>query len=55
MNLIVSLDWRFVVALGLAASSVILVSKLDSSAAEQVSIHAIDAGASLVRSDNEKC
>ena len=43
MNLTVNIDWKFVVALGVASASVILAVKLDASGAEQVSIHAVDA------------
>ena len=43
MNLSVIFDWKLVVALGAAVSSIILASKMDANAAERVSIHAIDA------------
>ena len=43
MNLTVTVDWRFVVALGVAVSGIILSVKMESDAAERVSIHAIDA------------
>ncbi len=43
MNFVVTLDWKFVVALGTAVSSVILSTKMEPDAAERVSIHAIDA------------
>lgn len=43
MNLSVTIDWKFAVALGAAVSSVILASKLDGAAAERVSTHAVDA------------
>ena len=38
-----TVDWKFVVALGTAASSVILAIKLTPDAAERVSTHAVDA------------
>lgn len=43
MNFTVLIDWKFVVALGAAAGIAIFASKMDSSEAERVSIHAIDA------------
>ncbi|MBR5718682.1 MAG: MFS transporter [Clostridia bacterium] len=36
-------DWKSVVALGMAVASIILVSKLDSAAAERVSTRTVDA------------
>lgn len=36
-------DWKFVLALGVAAVSVILAVKIDASDAKEVSIHMIDA------------
>ena len=43
MNFTVKIDWKFVVALGAATVGTIFASKMDASAAERVSIHAIDA------------
>lgn len=43
MNLLVTIDWKFVAALGAAVSGIILASKMDSDAAERVSTHAVDA------------
>lgn len=43
MNFVVTLDWKFVVALGTAIGGTILCAKMDPEAAERVSIHAIDA------------
>ena len=43
MNFTITVDWRFVVALGLTVSGIILSVKMESDAAERVSIHAIDA------------
>lgn len=43
MNFTVLIDWKFVVALGAAAGITIFTMKMDSSEAEQVLIHAIDA------------
>ena len=42
MNFVVTIDWKFVVALGAAVVGTIFASKMDASAAERVSIHAID-------------
>ena len=42
MNLNVIIDWKFVVALGAATVGTIFAAKMDASAAERVSIHAID-------------
>ncbi len=43
MSFLVTLDWKFVLALGAAASVVILSLKTDSNAAEQVLTHTADA------------
>ena len=43
MNLNVTIDWKFVVALGTAAVGVIFAVKMDGAAAERVSTHAVDA------------
>ena len=43
MNFVVTIDWKFVVALGAAVSGIILCTKMDPDSAERVSIHAIDA------------
>ncbi len=43
MNLNVTIDWKFVVALGTAAVGVIFAVKMDGTAAERVSTHAVDA------------
>ena len=39
----VTIDWKFVVALGTAAVGVIFAVKMDGAAAERVSTHAVDA------------
>ena len=44
MNLTVLIDWKFVVALGVAAVGTIFAVKMDASAVERVSINAIEAG-----------
>ena len=43
MNLFVTIDWKFVVALGTAAVGVIFAVKMDGAAAERVSTHVVDA------------
>lgn len=43
MNVSVTVDWKFVVALGAATVGTIFAVKMDSSEAERVSTHAIDA------------
>lgn len=43
MNLNVTIDWKFVVALGTAVVGTIFAMKMDAEAAERVSIHAVDA------------
>lgn len=43
MSFVVKIGWKFVVALGTAVVSIIFAMKMDASAAERVSIHAIDA------------
>lgn len=42
MNCTVTIDWKFVVALGTAVVGTIFAVKMDSSAAERVSTHAVD-------------
>ncbi|MER2148707.1 MAG: hypothetical protein ABS987_06075 [Ruminococcus sp.] len=42
MSFVVTIDWKFVVALGTAAVGVIFAVKMDASKAEQISIRAID-------------
>lgn len=43
MDLSVTIDWKFVVALGTAAVGVIFAIKMDASAAERISMLSIDA------------
>lgn len=43
MNCTVTIDWKFVVALGAAAVGTIFAVKMGASAVERVSIHVIDA------------
>lgn len=52
MNLNVTIDWKFVVALGTAAVGVIFAVKMDGAAAERVSIHAVDACKELAIAGN---
>ena len=51
MNCTVLIDWRLVVALGVACSMVILTEKLSVADAATVSIHAIDAAKECVAID----
>ena len=43
MSFVVNIDWKFVVALGVATVGIIFATKMDAKAAEEVSIHAVDA------------
>lgn len=43
MHFVVTIDWKFVVALGAAVVGTIFAVKMDASAAERVSIYAVDA------------
>ena len=43
MNFVVTIDWKFVVALGAATVGTIFAVKMDATAAERVSIHVVDA------------
>ena len=43
MNYTVLIDWKFVVALGVATVGTIFAVKMDASAAERVSTHVVDA------------
>lgn len=43
MNLVVVIDWKSILALGVAVGFVVLTTKMTPDAAEQVLIHAIDA------------
>lgn len=42
MNIQLVIDWKFVVAIGISVATNIVVAKLDSKAAENLSIHAVD-------------
>ena len=55
MNLNVTIDWKFVVALGAAAVGTIFAVKMDASEAERVSIHAIDAYKEYAIAGNGGC
>lgn len=43
MNLTVTIDWKFVIALGTTAIGVVFATKMDATAVERVSIHIVDA------------
>lgn len=55
MNLVVTIDWKFVVALGTAVAGIILAVKMEPDAAERVSIHAVDAYKEFVVAGNGNC
>ena len=55
MSLVVTIDWKFVVALGAATVGTIFAVKMDASAAERVSIHAINAGKEYAVTVNSNC
>ena len=52
MNLNVTIDWKFVVALGAAAVGVIFAVKMDGPAAERVSTFVIETGKELAIAGN---
>ena len=54
MNLIVKLDWKFVVALGASAVSTIFATKMDADAVERVSTHLVDAFARRALAGNSE-
>ena len=43
MNFLVTIEWKFVAAIGADVCGIILASKMDCDAAERVSTHAVDA------------
>ena len=51
MSFVVTIDWKFAVALGAAVSGIILSTKMEPDTAERVSIHAIDACAEFAAAD----
>lgn len=55
MNCTVTIDWRFVVALGVIPASIILANKIDSEAAERVLIQAINTCRSGMLAIEGKC
>lgn len=55
MNCTVTIDWRFVVALGVIPASIILANKIDSEAAERVLIQAINTRRSDMLAIESKC
>ena len=54
MNLMVTIDWKSIIALGASVVGTILVAKIDPIAAERVSIHLIDAGKELALAGNSE-
>lgn len=55
MNLSVTIDWKFVVALGTTAVGVIFAIKMDTSAVERVSTHMVDACKEYAIAVNGSC
>lgn len=55
MNLSVTIDWKFVVAIGTTAVGVIFVIKMDSVAVERVSTHVADACKEYAIAVNGSC
>lgn len=51
MSFALTVDWRFVAALGVAVSGIILSAKMEPDAAERVSVHAIDACAEFAAAE----
>ena len=54
MNCTVTIDWKFVVALGAAAVGTIFAMKMDAPAAERVSIYVVDACKEFALAGNSK-
>ena len=48
MNIILTIDWRFILALGSSAGMIIGITKLNSESSEHVLIHAIDTAKEIV-------
>lgn len=55
MNCVVTIDWKFVVALGASISCIILCEKIEPDAAERVSTHAVDAVKECATARNSGC
>lgn len=55
MNITINIDWKFVVAVGVATMGTIFAVKMDSSSAERVSIKMIDAYEVLAIAGNSNC
>lgn len=55
MNVSVVIDWKFVVALGMATVGTIFAVKMDAPAAERVSTHAVDAYKEYAMAGNGCC
>ena len=51
MSFVLTVDWRFVAALGGAVCGIILCAKMDPDAAERVSVYAIDACAEFAAAE----
>lgn len=55
MNLNINIDWKFVVAVGVATMGTIFAVKMDASAAERVSSKVVDTCKELAIAGNGSC
>lgn len=55
MNMTVMIDWKFIAALGITTVGIIFAIKMDASAAERVSTHAVDACKEYAIAGNGNC
>lgn len=55
MNVSITIDWKFVVALGTTVVGIIFAVKMDSAAAERVSTHVADACKEYAIAGNSNC
>lgn len=55
MNFVVTIDWKFVAALGATAVGVIFAVKMNSSETERVSVYAIDACKEVAKASKGSC
>lgn len=55
MNFVVHVDWKLVVALGAAVSSIVLATKADAKTAERVLTHAVNARGEYVIAGDSGC
>ena len=55
MSFIVHVDWKFVVALGVAVASIVLATKADAKTAERVLAHVVDTRGEYVIAGDSGC